>query len=441
MVFEEALDPRRCIFLAGEAMTDAIEELTSLFQRERHAIDSATLMRLVLEREDAAPTIIAPGIAAPHAIVSEELPTLIAVGVSQTGVRWEGPRETETVYIVVLLVGSRASHLTVLSEVAHRLRDTERYTALLDAESPREIYNLLTTPQAAENATTTPAGTVALTVLRHAVQLQDELPGAITVIHVDGITDIARISSIIGERSVIFVSATPADLPDQARFPAASSVVIPLHGAASDKHRRFVLLYLYSNGYFTDYRTVIAVAAQSESGDVDSIRIIDIAKTFGDTGDLQRLVMPGDLDRSVFARVIQLAEDIAVEGREGKPVGALFVLGDYENVVEKTRQLIVNPFRGYPEHQRSILDPTLDETVKEFAKIDGAFLIRGDGVIASAGTFLAGQPQSADHHSGLGARHAAAQGITAVTEAIAVVVSESTRSVSVFHGGSRILVS
>jgi diadenylate cyclase len=122
-------------------------------------------------------------------------------------------------------------------------------------------------------------------------------------------------------------------------------------------------------------------------------------------------------------------------GREGKPVGAIFVLGDYAKVLTKSRQLIINPFKGYPRQQRSILDPVLDETIKEFAKIDGAFLISGDGVIESAGTFIAGQPESASHRPGLGSRHAAALGITAVTASIAVVISESTRKISVFQNG------
>jgi len=77
--------------------------------------------------------------------------------------------------------------------------------------------------------------------------------------------------------------------------------------------------------------------------------------------------------------------------------------------------------------------------VKEFAKIDGAFLIRGDGVIMSAGAFLTGDAPAGEMQSGLGARHAAALAISARTQALSVVVSESTRRISVFHAGRRII--
>ncbi|RME36449.1 MAG: hypothetical protein D6788_11575, partial [Planctomycetota bacterium] len=124
------------------------------------------------------------------------------------------------------------------------------------------------------------------------------------------------------------------------------------------------------------------------------------------------------------------------EGREGKPVGTLFVVGDAEGVRPLTRQLILNPFQGYPESQRNILDPNLTETVKELATIDGAFVIRGDGVIESAGTYLkaAGQTEF-ELPQGLGARHQAAAAITHLTRAIGVTVSESTGTVTVFRGG------
>lgn len=421
-------------------MDATVRELTTLVYEEHPIVTASALTRIVIEREKTASTIVAPGIAAPHAIIEDELPTTIAVGVSPAGIAWEGPRETETVHVVVLLVGSRSSHLAVLSQFAARLQDRSLYETLIRAKTPRQIYDALVAVPGESREVPEPVFDINSLVLRHAMNLQDELTACVTVVHADTIVNLSRYKEIIGGREIIFVSTDPDVLPAAETFPGARSIVVPFHGTASQKHNRFVLLFLFSNGHLTPYQTVVGLTGVPEVGRIDSIRVVELREAFGPTDGLQQLVLPDDLDRSVFARVLQLAEDIALEGREGKPVGALFVLGDYDAVAGKTRQLIVNPFRGYPERERSILDPTLDETVKEFAKIDGAFLIRGDGVIASAGTFLAGQPSSADHHSGLGARHAAAQGITAVTRAIAIVISESTRSVSVFHGGRRILV-
>jgi DNA integrity scanning protein DisA with diadenylate cyclase activity len=175
------------------------------------------------------------------------------------------------------------------------------------------------------------------------------------------------------------------------------------------------------------------------SGFLDSIRLSHLKRELNLPFSPQSGTFPADLELSTFARILQLASQLAAEGREGKPVGTLFVVGDQAGVYPYTRQMIVNPFHGYADSDKNILDPGIEETVKEYAKIDGAFIIRGDGTILSAGTFLSGQPTADEMQSGLGARHAAAQGITAVSKALAIAISESTRKVTVFQSGRRVM--
>ncbi len=143
----------------------------------------------------------------------------------------------------------------------------------------------------------------------------------------------------------------------------------------------------------------------------------------------------GDVIPEVFERVLGLATQLAAEGREGRPVGTLFVVGDSDRVLAQCRSLVLNPFHGHPEAQRNILDPALDETIKEFAALDGAFVVRADGVVLSAGTQLVPSVPHARLPGGLGTRHAAAAGITASTAAVAVCVSQSTGTVSLFKSG------
>ena len=64
---------------------------------------------------------------------------------------------------------------------------------------------------------------------------------------------------------------------------------------------------------------------------------------------------------------------------------------------------------------------------------DGAVIIREDQVVAAATLLPLGNPQASDRH--IGTRHRAAIGITEQTDAIAVVVSEETGSISVAHNG------
>ncbi|MFK7959565.1 MAG: DNA integrity scanning protein DisA nucleotide-binding domain protein [Phycisphaerales bacterium] len=140
------------------------------------------------------------------------------------------------------------------------------------------------------------------------------------------------------------------------------------------------------------------------------------------------------IKRAVFHRVLTLALEIGQFGREGKSVGAMFIVGSHRKVLEHADQLILNPFKGYAESERSILDDRMAETLREYSSLDGAFIIRGTGIVETAGTHLkagvaAGLP------AGLGARHAAAAGITAVTRSIAVTVSESGGVVRVWRAG------
>ena len=148
-----------------------------------------------------------------------------------------------------------------------------------------------------------------------------------------------------------------------------------------------------------------------------------------------KLIDGGDLAPEVFERVLTLATQLAVEGREGRPVGALFVLGDSERVLGQSRSLVLNPFQGHPESGRNVLDPALEETLKEFSALDGAYIVRGDGVVLTAGSHLMPFPAASPRlASGLGTRHAAA-GISASTDAVAICISQSTGTVSVYKSG------
>jgi diadenylate cyclase len=101
--------------------------------------------------------------------------------------------------------------------------------------------------------------------------------------------------------------------------------------------------------------------------------------------------------------------------------------------------MVLNPFKGYTENYRAIFDPDVRETVKEFAQLDGAFIIRKDGVIESAGAFLKADLIPEKLPQGWGARHYSAAAITNVTNALAITVSQSTGDVRIFKGGIPII--
>ncbi len=141
----------------------------------------------------------------------------------------------------------------------------------------------------------------------------------------------------------------------------------------------------------------------------------------------------------VVDALIQVALQVGQQGFEGHPIGTIITVGDHTNVLEKSRQLTINPFQGLSEAERNVLDPKIREAIKNFSVLDGAFVIREDGVVLAAGRYLAGADESAKIPMGLGTRHAAASQITSSTECIALAVSQSSGAVRLFKNGEIVL--
>jgi DNA integrity scanning protein DisA with diadenylate cyclase activity len=136
----------------------------------------------------------------------------------------------------------------------------------------------------------------------------------------------------------------------------------------------------------------------------------------------------------VLDPLIELAVEIAREGREGRRIGTLFMLGDEDAVLRRSRLLILDPLAGHPDSVRHVTDPNLRGTIKELSQLDGAFVVAETGVFVSACRYLDAAGSGVDIPFGLGSRHLAAANMSSVTNAAGVVVSESA-TVRVFcHG-------
>jgi diadenylate cyclase len=139
-------------------------------------------------------------------------------------------------------------------------------------------------------------------------------------------------------------------------------------------------------------------------------------------------------DPAILESLIELALEIAREGREGRRIGTVFTIGDEAAVMARSRPLILDPLACHPRAARAITDPNVRGTLKELAQLDGAFIVASDGVVEAACRYLDASAEGVPVPLGLGSRHVAAASITRTTGAAAVVVSE-TAVVRVFcHG-------
>jgi len=133
-----------------------------------------------------------------------------------------------------------------------------------------------------------------------------------------------------------------------------------------------------------------------------------------------------EVNTSVLKQVVSLAVEIAREGREGRKIGTLFVVGDSGEVVRRSKPMILDPLQGHPDEDKYVDDPNMRETIKELAQLDGAFVVSNAGVVLSAARYIDAASDRLNLPLGLGSRHMAGASISSQTDAVAVVVSESS---------------
>jgi diadenylate cyclase len=221
---------------------------------------------------------------------------------------------------------------------------------------------------------------------------------------------------------------------------AAGITVLPLpeFDLGRPEKLKIALVSGIARGIYKEGDVVVGLLSRKPASMPDSILVVTVGQEDedGSFGFLQA----ENVSAGVMDALIDLAVSVGVEGWEGRPVGALFVVGDSSTVMEKSRQLTLNPFQGYSEDERNIMNPDVRHALHAFAVLDGAFVVREDGVVVAAGRYLNfDEDKDISVPLGLGARHMAAAGISRDSAAIAIVVSQTSGSVRVFRHGKAAL--
>lgn len=272
-------------------------------------------------------------------------------------------------------------------------------------------------------------------MIDYSVKIIQEVKADALLVCIDVTKDIAALPEETKKAlNIIIVVKENEQLPDEVQK-YAQKLDIPNVNLTRVGTIKIAIAKGIVSGFFKKGDKIVCLGGVPRFGYSDSIFVIDVGKEFeiltsDYINDIIESVRP-----EVFNAALNIACEIAAQGRENKKIGTIFVLGDNEKVLQLSRQMIINPFLGYTEDQRNLLNPELHETIKEFSAIDGAFIIKENGAIVTAGRHLSAALDSRDFPAGLGSRHIAAAGITNVTKAVAIVISESSGNVSVFKNG------
>jgi DNA integrity scanning protein DisA with diadenylate cyclase activity len=241
-------------------------------------------------------------------------------------------------------------------------------------------------------------------------------------------------------KSKILYALPTEKVVDRLRKKGFRAVTIPPYDFSRMEKAKVAVVAGLGAGQLKEGEIVLCAVARTNSRHVDTVLRLRIGQSLDERAPIESLNLPAEFNSQVVESILSLALAVGHQGFEGHPIGTIFVVGDTARVMEMSRQLTINPFHGLPESERNVIDPRISEALKNFSVLDGAFVIREDGVVLAAGRYL--QP-SADPDAllplGLGARHAAAAAITRSTSAVSVTVSQSSGTVRVFRGGEMVL--
>jgi diadenylate cyclase len=438
MRLEKIIARSRIIDLRSTDLKGALEELLDVSITRSPELKRDVLLRGLLQRESTMTTYLGEGVALPHVRVKMKRRYILAIGRSRSGIRHERTKSDEPVKLILMLLADEKArdYLQVLASIARLVEDHEVVKTLIEAPSLDDLNDRLTAALSGITARPVQAqqSRINRMMIRQADRVAKGTSCSAIMVFGDTFTGGLEPGSWVSNTKALLVTRNLVDPGEQEH---GFSEVIQVRSFSNQRlaQLRSAMLVALTRGVISFNDRICCIGGIAGSNQFDTMVVVDVEREFQTLLTGHTDLLPEDVKPEVLERVIAVATELAVEGREGRPVGCLFVIGDTGKVEKLTKPLVLNPFFGYKEEDRNILNPFMDETVKEFSSIDGAFVIRGDGVVVSAGSLI--QATDNDHAlpSGLGSRHAAGAAVSVATQAIAIVVSSSTGQVTLFRRG------
>ena len=241
-----------------------------------------------------------------------------------------------------------------------------------------------------------------------------------------------------GELPVLVASASERQLEAVRKAGLIAVEVEPTEAAISERIS-LALIEAVANDWLQAGARVVVVYSAFEAEAIDSLSVIRLGEHLERLSARDLRMLETTVPFETLKAVVDVAVEIGREGREGKAVGSLIVVGDARNVMSRSRPLGFDPFKGYRRKDRNVRDLRVREAIKEIAQLDGAFVVARDGTVEAACRLIDAPMTGLTLPKGLGTRHWAAAAITDVTKALAVVVSQSNGTVRLFQNGEVIL--
>lgn len=272
------------------------------------------------------------------------------------------------------------------------------------------------------------------TVFEAAARLSQAVDADALLLLLEAPTDWERVKRMAGGEKIL-VAADFASQIDGAAEAGLATVHLKMPEAPVHEKLTQALLESVADDILAPGAQVVALYSGFEPGTIDSVSLVHLGEHLGQltARDLRQLETRVPLD--TLKTVVDMAVEIGREGREGKPVGTLFVVGDSRKVMASSHPAGFDPVKGYSRKERNLDDPRVREGIKEVAQLDGAIVVSAEGIVEASARYIDAPADNIALPKGLGARHWAAAAISRKTNAVAVAVSESNGSVRIFQNG------
>ncbi|MBP3693142.1 MAG: DNA integrity scanning protein DisA nucleotide-binding domain protein [Thermoguttaceae bacterium] len=275
--------------------------------------------------------------------------------------------------------------------------------------------------------------------VRQAQETLEQMEASAIIMLYDGQADWARVRKLVGDSVSFIVAVDTEEQAEGAQEAGLKTIVLEMTGNPVYDRLMQALLVAITEDHIRPGSQIVAMYGGFESDTIDTISLISLKEHLNrlTRTDLRQLNTTVPLE--TLNTIVNLAVEIGLSGREGKPVGTLFVVGDKQRVLAESHPGGFDPVRGYSRSERNIMDARVREGIKEIAQLDGAIIISADGVVEASCRILDATADNITLSKGLGSRHWAAAGITRCTKAVAIVVSESNGTVRIFQNGEVML--
>jgi diadenylate cyclase len=254
----------------------------------------------------------------------------------------------------------------------------------------------------------------------------------------EGSMDWDDVRALAGNVRTLIAVSLPRHL-EAVREAGMIAVEVEATDAAITERIALALIEAVANDLLSAGDRVAVIYSGFEAETLDTLTVVRLGEHLERLSSRDLRALETSVPFETLKAVVDVAVEIGREGREGKNVGTLIVVGDVRNVLGRSRTLGFDPFKGYRRKERNLRDPRVREAIKEIAQMDGAFVVARDGTVEAACRIIDAPNTGLTLPKGLGTRHWAAAAITNATNALAVVVSQSTGTVRLFQTGDIIL--